>query len=44
LNSNPITTKKRKQLLGMVAHVYNPSLSGDRDQEDHGSRTAQQKH
>jgi hypothetical protein len=24
-----------------VAHVYNPSYSGGRDQEDHGSKPAQ---
>jgi hypothetical protein len=27
----------------MVAHVYNPSYSGGRGQEDHGSRLAQVK-
>jgi hypothetical protein len=25
----------------LVAHVYNPSYSGGRDQEDHGLRSAQ---
>jgi hypothetical protein len=27
--------------LGPVAHAYNPSYSGGRDQEDHGSNLAQ---
>jgi hypothetical protein len=25
-----------------VSHTYNPSYSGDRDQEDHGSKPARQ--
>jgi hypothetical protein len=29
---------KNKIKLGLVAHACNPSYSGDRDQEDHGSR------
>jgi hypothetical protein len=33
--------KKRKISQVLVAHTCNPSYSGGRDQEDHGSKTAQ---
>jgi hypothetical protein len=33
--------KKEKYSLALVAHVYNPSCSRGREQEDHGSMPAQ---
>jgi hypothetical protein len=48
LNSNPSTTKKQHQQKKVwysagcsVVHACNPSYSGGRDQEDHGSKPAQ---
>jgi hypothetical protein len=44
LNSNPNTTKKKKNTLFSqvpVAHAYNPSYSGGRDLEDRGLKPAQ---
>jgi hypothetical protein len=32
---------KRELVLVPVAHAYNPSYSGGRDQENHGSKSAQ---
>jgi hypothetical protein len=48
LSSNPSTTKKKKKKKRqkdkgsqvLVAHTCNLSYSGDRDQEDHSSKTA----
>jgi hypothetical protein len=37
LSLNP-STKKTSRVL--VAHAYNPSYSGGRDQEDHGLKSA----
>jgi hypothetical protein len=34
------TVSKREERLGTVAHTCNPSYSGGRDQEDHGSKPA----
>jgi hypothetical protein len=33
-------SEKGQGKLGTVAHACNPSYSGDRDQEDHGSKPA----
>jgi hypothetical protein len=33
----------KKEEPGPVAHARNPSFLGDRDQEDHGSKSAQAK-
>jgi hypothetical protein len=38
-----IYLKKEKKKPVLVAHTYNPSYSGGRDQEDHGSKPAQAK-
>jgi hypothetical protein len=38
LSSNSSTTTRQKR--GASAHAYNPSYSGGRDQEDHGSAPA----
>jgi hypothetical protein len=35
------TTKNVEIQLGPMAHACNPSYSGGRDQEDHGSKAAQ---
>jgi hypothetical protein len=32
--------QRYKTWLALVAHIYNPSYSGGRDQEDHGSKAA----
>jgi hypothetical protein len=44
LSSRPSTAKKknlRKQKAQvLVAHTYNPSYSGERDQEDHSLKPA----
>jgi hypothetical protein len=34
--------KNRRQIWALVAHACNPSYSGGRDQEDHGSKPAGQ--
>jgi hypothetical protein len=36
----PFIIKKKKCCQVLVAHTYNPSYSGGRDQEDHGSKPA----
>jgi hypothetical protein len=46
LSSKPRPTKKHKRRTTKehtepVAHAYNPSYAGGRDQEDHGSKPAQ---
>jgi hypothetical protein len=33
--------QKRTEMPGMVAHACNPTYSGGRDQEDHGSKPVQ---
>jgi hypothetical protein len=44
-NSNLSTAKKKRKrkLFGLVpvAHTYNPSYSGGRDQEDHSAKPAE---
>jgi hypothetical protein len=39
-NSLYITFKSMPNSRALVAHAYNPSYSGGRDQEDHGSKPA----
>jgi hypothetical protein len=41
INCKKLFLKKAKMLRAPVAHAYNPSYSGGRDQEDHGSKPAQ---
>jgi hypothetical protein len=39
---NMLSSKVKKNVsLALVAHAHNPSYSGGRDQEDHGSKPAQ---
>jgi hypothetical protein len=37
---NDTKKKKNKTSWTPLAHTYNPSYSGGRDQEDHGSKSA----
>jgi hypothetical protein len=34
-----VTNQKKNQSQALVTHIYNPSYSGDRDQEDHDSKS-----
>jgi hypothetical protein len=43
LSSNPSTIIKKTKNWALVAHAYNPSYSGGRDQEDLGLKPAQAK-